>query len=60
MSYVDVQSRLKESIGGQVGDLRLRYQDEVDEWCALNEDSDLAECIHVCQSRGIVRMQAAR
>ena len=60
MSYVDVQSRLKESIGGQVGDLRLRYQDEVDEWCALNGDSDLAECIHVCQSRGIVRMQAAR
>ncbi len=60
MAYADVQARLRESIEGQVGDLRLRYQDEDDEWCALNGDSDLAECIQVCQSRGMVRMQAAR
>jgi len=60
MAYADVQARLRESIEGQIGDLRLRYQDEDDEWCALNGDSDLAECIQVGQSRGIVRMQAAR
>ena len=60
MAYADVQARLRESIEGQIGDMRLRYQDEDDEWCALNGDSDLAECIQVCQSRGMVRMQAAR
>jgi hypothetical protein len=40
--------------------LRLRYQDEEGEWCALNSDADLQECRVATRTLGgSMRIQAS-
>jgi hypothetical protein len=44
MSLGHVVDRLVSSVDTDAARLRLRYQDEEGEWCALNTDADLQEC----------------
>ena len=44
MSLAHVVDRLVSSVDADASALRLQYQDEEGEWCALNSDADLQEC----------------
>ena len=60
MSLGHVVDRLVSSVDADASSLRLRYQDEEGEWCALNSDADLRECrVATITAGGTMRIQAS-
>ena len=60
MGLGHVVDRLVSSVDTDAENLRLRYQDEEGEWCALNTDADLQECRVVTNALGgSIRIQAS-
>ena len=60
MSLGHVVDRLVSSVDADPSALRLRYQDEEGEWCALNSDADLQECRVATRTLGgSMRIQAS-
>jgi hypothetical protein len=60
MSLAHVVDRLVSSVDADASALRLQYQDEEGEWCALNSDADLQECRVATRTLGgSMRIQAS-
>ena len=60
MSLGHVVDRLVSSVDADASSLRLRYQDEEGEWCALNSDAALRECrVATITAGGTMRIQAS-
>jgi hypothetical protein len=60
MNTSDLRARLAESFyPSDVGNtLRLKYKDDVEEWCTLAGDADLDECRAVNCHTGTIRLHA--
>ena len=58
MGFHDLVSRIQSSVSVDESRLRLRYQDDDGDFCALAGDADLDECREVARSTGSMRVQA--
>ena len=58
MGFHDLVSRIQSSVSVDESRLRLRYQDDDGDFCALAGDADLDECREVARSTGSIRVQA--
>ena len=59
MRFHDLVARIRSSVAVDESRLRLRYQDDDGDFCALAGDADLDECREVAKSTGSMRVQAS-